>query len=129
MEIGDALLLEDKSIDEHLWIVISLPQDDPDHVVIVNLTSHDSQEKDGSCVLNIGDHPWIRHATSVRYRDARITRDADLDLLVTDGKLKKLQPASKELLDKIFYGAQKTLHLPMKCANILESRVNRTVTA
>ena len=79
-------------------------------------------EKDGSCILDVGDHPWITHKTSVRYRDARrIAKiDADLELLVTSGSVKKLAPASKQLLDKIFDGAQRTVHLAMKCSMILQ---------
>jgi hypothetical protein len=76
MDIGDAFLLIDKSIDEHLWVVISKPGDNPDEVVIVNLTSHDSPDKDASCILDAGDHPWIRHRTCVRYMDARCDRVA-----------------------------------------------------
>lgn len=55
MEIGDTFLLEDRTIDPHLWIVISDPVSDPDHVVIVNLTSHDDPAKDASCLLKGGD--------------------------------------------------------------------------
>ena len=122
MEIGDTLLLQDKSIDEHLWVVISQAHVDPDHVVIVNLTSHDDQEKDSSCVLDVEDHPWIKHKTSVRYRDARIAKDAELDLLVKTGALKTLAPASDALIGRILDGAQSTVHLPMKCRAILEAQ-------
>lgn len=120
MEIGDTILLQDSTIEEHLWIVISDPGRDADKVVIVNLESCDGPEKDGSCILDRGDHPWIRHKTNVRYRDARITTQANLDHLIKNGALKPQEPATDELLAKIFDGAQKTEHLPTKCRTVLE---------
>lgn len=119
MNIGDTMLLQDSSIDEHLWVVISDPHADPERVVVVNLTSHDGPEKDDSCVLDVGDHPWITHKTSVRYRDARIATNASLDGLVASGALKSLADATDDLLRKIHTGAEKTLHLPSKCSDVL----------
>jgi hypothetical protein len=122
VDIGDAFLLDDRSIDPHLWIVISRPQDNPDEVVIVNLTSHDSPEKDDSCVLGPGDHPWIQHKTSVRYRDARIASESDLDDLVRRGWLIPQAAASDELITKILDGAEISPHLPGKHRRILENQ-------
>ena len=103
-------------------VIISRPEDDPEHVVIVNLTSHGGQENDCSCVLQPGDHSWVRHKTIVRYRDARIAKDAELDKLVASGALKQHDHAPDALLTKILQGAERTLHLPMKCRHILESQ-------
>jgi hypothetical protein len=122
MDIGSTMLLDDSGIEEHLWIVISDPGVNSERVVIVNLESHDSPEKDDSCMLNVGDHPWITHKTCVRYRDARIAKNEDLDRLVASGALKARADASNELLTKIFEGAEKTLHLPLKCAAILKEQ-------
>lgn len=122
VEIGDALLLEDKSIDPHLWIVISDPAIDPDQVVIVNLTSHDDPSKDTSCVLQAGDHPWVTDATCVRYKDARIVPEAQLDELIKNKRLRPQEPVSDEMLTKIFRGAELTELLPLKCRKILQSQ-------
>lgn len=122
MEIGDALLLEDRSIDAHLWIVISDPAIDPEQVVIVNLTSHDDPSKDASCVLQTGDHPWITHATCVRYKDARIVRESQLDELVKKKSLIPQEPVSDEVLTKIFRGVELTELMSLKCRKILQSQ-------
>jgi hypothetical protein len=82
VEIGDAFLLENRTIDPHLWIVISDPSADSVNVVIVNLTSHDDPSKDASCFLQPGEHPWITHETCVRYKDARVVAESQLDVLV-----------------------------------------------
>ena len=59
MNPGDTLLivLPGTSLDSHLWIVISDPSQH-ESCVIVNLTSWRS-DKDQSCVLKPGDHPYI----------------------------------------------------------------------
>jgi hypothetical protein len=62
MDAGYCFLLSD--IDDHLWIIISNPKLDPDHVLIVNLTTVASY-KETVCVLSVGDHPWIRHDSCV----------------------------------------------------------------
>ena len=41
----------------HLWVVISLP-DEIGEVVVVNLTSH-RDNKDQSCVIEAGEHPFV----------------------------------------------------------------------
>ncbi|MEX2120191.1 MAG: hypothetical protein WD847_11405 [Pirellulales bacterium] len=122
MEIGDAFLLEDSKIDPHLWVVISDPGKDDEQVVIVNLTSHDSPEKDDSCILDPGDHPWVRHKTSVRYRDARVASERDLDKLVKKRKLKPQNPVSNETLGKILAGAQMSPHFPLRPRRILQDQ-------
>lgn len=122
MEIGDAFLLEERSIDPHLWIVISDPAIDAEQVVIVNLTSHDDPAKDASCLLQAGDHLWITHATCVRYKDARVVGEAQLDNLVSKKRLRPQEPVSDDVLTKIFRGAEATSLLPLKCRKILESQ-------
>lgn len=119
MEIGDAFLLEDRVIDPHLWIVISDPAADVERVIIVNLTSHDDLSKDSSCILDVGDHPWIKHATSVRYQDARLVRDRQLDELIKASRLRPQDPVSDVVLSKVFDGAEKTELLPLKCRAVL----------
>lgn len=121
MEIGDAFLLSNRGIDAHLWIVISLPQHDPEHVVIVNLTTY-TREKDPTCLLDVGDHPWITHATCVQYQDAKVVAESKLDSLVQGGQLKPWPPASDELVEKLLRGAANSDALPGKCLAILRSQ-------
>jgi hypothetical protein len=118
VDIGDAFLLIDDRIDEHLWIVISLPGDNPDAVVIVSLTTRQDW-KDQSCILGPADHPWIKHETCVSYRDARCVAEIKLDELIAKAQLRMLATASDELLGKILAGAELTEDLPLKCSAVL----------
>ena len=76
MVAGTTFLLSAGDI--HLWIIISDPKLDPQNVLIVNLTSL-GPRKEQSCVLKVGDHPWIRHDTCVNYGDSKVST---LDKLV-----------------------------------------------
>ena len=70
MDAGSTFLRSDS--DKHLWILISDPAQDPQQVLIVNLTTLDDR-KEKVCLLHVGDHPWIRHETCVNYADAVVT--------------------------------------------------------
>ena len=58
------------SIPSHLWIVLSSSSLNSGKIVIVNITSQDIG--DYSCVLNVGDHPFIHHPSYVYYAGARL---------------------------------------------------------
>jgi hypothetical protein len=121
LEIGDAFLLEDARIDPHLWIVISDPAMDEATIVVISLTTL-TPDKDQSCPLDVGDHPWISHATCVSYRDARCSSEAQLDALVKSGRLRPQPAASDALLTKILVGAERSEELPLKCRRVLSEQ-------
>ena len=39
MKAGDAFYIRDRSVDTHLWVVISDPQRDPARVIMVSVTT------------------------------------------------------------------------------------------
>lgn len=123
MDIGDAFLSRDQEIDDHLHIVISDPGTDSSRVVIVSLTSYENFQheiyKDGSCVLDPKDHPWIRHRTCVSYRDGRLVPNEALDAALEAGRLEMQESVGKEVLNRILEGAEKTDELPNKCRAVL----------
>ena len=102
MNAGDTLIvaIPGTSLDSHLWIVISDPEADPAHVVIVNMTSWRS-DKDQACVLDVGDHPYVSKKTCVNYSDAKIHPSDDLARLLTCGKIQSHAACSASLLSRI----------------------------
>ena len=100
MNAGDAFLLADRGIDPHLWFVLSDPSLDPRHVVIVSFTSW-APYKDQSCVVDQGDHPWIKHKTCVYFRGAQVVSNDILDRQVAAGVLVPQPPLGQALLDRI----------------------------
>ena len=104
----------------HLWIVISDPAIDSDSVVIVNFTTHTINEK-STCIVQKGEHPFIRHKTSVRYADARLTSEEDLKKLLKANLLTPKEQCSAALLTKLRLGASKDVHLlPEECKELLD---------
>jgi hypothetical protein len=91
MEGGNTFLRKDG--DNHLWVVLSDPQLDPETVLIVNLTTFDPR-KEGVCILAAGEHPWVTHETCVSYEDAVITTLPKLYAAKDGGAITILEPCT-----------------------------------
>jgi hypothetical protein len=100
---GDTFTLRDRSVDSHLWIVVSDPVLDAERVFFVSMTSYDVT-KEKVCLLDVGDHPFIKHRTCIAYDFARM---APLNVLITlrdQGHLSMGEPVSADLLERIRQG-------------------------
>lgn len=106
----------------HLWIIMSDPAIDPQQVVIVNLTTYTIDEE-SACVLHKGEHPFVKHKTAVRYRDARAVASADLQKLLAARMLTPRPRCSAALLKKLRDGASKQSDLlPEECRAVLDEQ-------
>jgi|SRR6266404_5149992 len=105
MNTGDTLCIPEPgtSLDSHLWAVISDPIADPFQIVLVNFTKH-RQDKDQACVLQDGDHPFIKIPTCVEYRRAKIVTNEQLDILISLPNVEVREPLSPEVLERILDG-------------------------
>lgn len=92
---------------EHLWVVISDPRQDAEKVVLANLTSWKSN-KDQSCVLQPGDHPFITKQTCVAYRYARAEKLSLLLERIKDGGLEPREKMMPDVLNRIRRGAMES---------------------
>ncbi|MCC6127399.1 MAG: hypothetical protein IT426_20770 [Pirellulales bacterium] len=101
MNAGDTILIDEPgtSYDSHLWMVISDPKQD-DRCLIVNFTSWRADE-DQACVVEAGEHPYIKHRTCVKFRGAKLVPIATLDACLGSGGLVPHSPLSANLLAKI----------------------------
>lgn len=87
----------------HLWVICSGPQPPDDAVVAFNLTSKD-WDSDTSCVIQAGEHPYVRHESVIAYQYGELFRPdhiARLKLLAP----REYDPVSPELLLRIQQGA------------------------
>jgi len=102
MNAGDTLIIDEPgtSLDSHLWIVISDPEDYPEEIVLVNFTKY-RPDKDQACILERGDHPFISQRTSVEYRGAKTASAKELQTLLDGGQISSHKPTSPELLERI----------------------------
>lgn len=103
----------------HLYIAITDP--DPNgQFVIANVTSQ-SPSKDQSCVIDVGDHPFIRQESVINYAEALITNENAVQAGARGGVLKYDAAVTPGALAKIQAGA---LASPQ-----MESRVKNAVKA
>jgi hypothetical protein len=115
LNIGDTFLLPSPGCaTEHLWIVVTVP-DAKRSAICVNVTSSDP---DRTTELSAGDHPFIKHPSVVRYRDARQLNLTPLENVLSgrasSGRLVcRLQPCCSEaLLNRIQAGLLQSLSTP-----------------
>ena len=120
MEIGDVFLPSDPRIDSHPRVVISDPEIAP--VVLVNFTGAEGEYRDHSCLLEVGEYPWLTKQTCISYKDATFVSPAQLELLESSGMFRKLAPVSDAVLKKILEGAELTDELPIKFIRALASQ-------
>lgn len=118
MQAGDTFLLQDKSIDSHLWVVVSDPALDAESVLIVNLTTH-NVDKEGVCLVERSEHPFVRHRSDVNYRDSKVVRASDLTAMLATGHLMEQEPVSTKLLHRIREGAARSMWIPQGHRKVL----------
>ncbi len=120
MNAGDTLIVPQptEGVDGHLWVIVSDPSQDADRLVIVSFTTY-GRYKDQTCAVRPGDHPFVTRDTLVCYSDARIATNAQLELLVTKGLMKRNKPVSAELLERIRQGAWKSDEISLEAREVL----------
>jgi len=105
----------------HLNVVCSDPVADPSKVLLVSITTFRPKE-DESCILVKGDHPFIKHKSCMRYKDARVASVAQIRTLLNGGQMTRREPVSVELLARIRDGAAKSDFLPEEYRRLLQSQ-------
>jgi hypothetical protein len=109
MNLGEAYIYRD-----HLHIVISMPNE-AGEVVVVNFSTHHAN-KDQSCVIEAGEHPFVKHKTVVEYRAAWILKPNEQVEFVKDSQ--KRENVSPELLERIQDGTDSD-YIPEKAEKLV----------
>jgi hypothetical protein len=86
----------------HLYIIISPIIDDM--VVFVNITTP-KWDSDDTCILNIGDHSFVKHKSIINYGDAKETKIDYLEEAISKNYIIPHDPVSDGLLKRIQAGA------------------------
>jgi hypothetical protein len=119
MNAGDTFI---DGMYHHLWIVLSDSEADPERVVIVNFTTYTIDEEP-TCLVQKGEHPFVRHKTAVRYGDARLTCIVDLERLRNANRITPREACSPSLLKKLREGAANNAdRLPEECRELLDEQ-------
>jgi hypothetical protein len=99
----------------HLWILITDPNPDTGEAVMVNVTTKQSYS-DTTVTLKVGDHPYIRHDSTIFYADARTIKVAEAEKAITSGQKFITQHATctPELLKRVQEGLHQSKFTPNK---------------
>jgi hypothetical protein len=114
---GDTFFIEGVA-DRHLWVIISNPEIDPARIVFVSLTSLDVTKED-ICVLEAGEHPFLKHKTCIAYHDPREASLEVLTRLGDAGRIRLKEPVSADVLDRIRKGVSLSRDIPFKYIELL----------
>ena len=101
---GSALLFsEEPHTKPHLWFVLTDPDGTPPRVVAVMVRSK-KEFTDDTVVLEEGDHPFVRHPSSVHYSTARIFRVRKIRLALNRGWCSLHRDMFRDLLKRVKQG-------------------------
>jgi hypothetical protein len=114
MQPGQTFLLPKPGRIEHLWVVLTYPNAEG-LSICVNITTR-RFDSDDTLILQPGDHPFIKHESTVHYEDARFM-DLSLvtQLLESGAKSFVCEPreyCTHTLLDNIKDGLVKSRRTP-----------------
>jgi hypothetical protein len=86
MECGDTFLMPAPGgpVTPHLWIVVTQPDPQTRLCAIVSVTTL-RNSKDQTIILRPGDHPFLRHDSTIFYGDAMIVDARRLDAEIATG--------------------------------------------
>jgi hypothetical protein len=102
MDCGDTFLMPAPGgrATPHLWIVVTNPDAVTFLCAIVSITTL-RNSKDQTIILRPGDHPFIRHESTVFYGDAMIVDSRKLDQEMNGGLIVARDPCPTRTLKLI----------------------------
>lgn len=118
MRKGWTLLIPSGPRDKnHLFFVLNNPKDG--EAVLACLSSM-HQYADRTCIVNPGDHPFIRHKSFIDYRHCRTDRVTHLTTLLERGYIQRMDKASDALVERILKGAKRSEHTKQRILDLLD---------
>lgn len=121
MEAGDVFRATEpyRHVEQHFWVVLSDTKAYPKEVVIVSGTSN-KPGRESTCLLGVGEHPWVRHSTCVAYKFAQVTTLLNLREGLYNGTLEKSpDPLAAHVLARIRDCSGDSPFLPDGVAEVL----------
>jgi len=115
MDAGDTFR---RQYGSHLWVVVSDPAKDAEQVLIVNMTTV-RRFHDPACVLNVGDHPFVKHPTYMNYRESRIVTNSELDAQLAGGQIILEDRVDESIFQRIRDGAGISDYIPLGNLQVL----------
>lgn len=108
---GRALRIRDAKMGTHLWFVLTDSDPDTRKVVLVMLVTARAHT-DRMVQLDVGDHPFVRHASNVDYGTARYAPAGRLEGLLAEGRAALDADLSAPVLARVRRGLLDSGHTP-----------------
>ena len=109
---------------KHLHVVMNDPIYHPNKgglcVLLVCFCTHTDALQDSTCLLQPGDHPFIKRTTYVDYSRALLANSEPLERHVVAGIHQLGEPASQQLYDRIRLGFRQSRRTPPKIRNFMD---------
>lgn len=99
------------SSSEHLYVILFPPIDG--RVLFVNVTTQ-KHNSDSTCVLKVGEHPFLTHDSVINYADAADATLNQVNKAISMNVFKPHAPFSASLLKRVQGGAAASKAFPPK---------------
>jgi hypothetical protein len=87
-------------------------------VLFVSITSYDVTKED-VCLLDVADHPFVKHKSCIAYGSAKDAPLAALLGLLSAGQLRISEPVSAGLLERIRRGVSLSRDIKQKYIDLM----------
>ncbi len=109
VKAGDTFLYQYPGNDRHLFIVVLENFSNGNEIICpcVMVTSWTDNPKldDPACILDVGDHEFIRHESYIAYKEVVLFERDYIENCLEYGIFKVKPPVSEELLERIINSA------------------------
>ena len=122
LNVGDTFFADYPKDDPHLlFVIIDIPYKKPGLFICTMLSSwkDNSWLSDDACIVNKGEHVFVRHKSYIAYRESMVLTREELENYIEMGSFKRNKPASPELIKKIIDSSLKSRNLPSEIRNYI----------
>lgn len=106
----------------HLYFVVA--KADEKRAVVSLATYSSAVNGDDSCILEAGEHPFVRHRTYVNYSKAENRTVSQLNAMLSKGEISVYNaPADTPLIIKILKNARKSDYIEYRVLSLMESQL------
>ncbi|MDY6216342.1 terminase [Actinobacillus porcinus] len=112
---------------KHLFFILTDPCEDretkrADMLLLVNCsTVYDEKIFDDTCILEVGEHAFIKHKSYIYYKETRIENLLDLEKGIEQKRFIKKEIINDELYQRILTGAFKSKQIERRYLRFLKN--------
>ena len=117
--LSDIETTTSKQQKRHLRIVVSNVNKDME-CLVVTLVSKKYEWQDSTCVLNVGDHPFIKHPSVIDYKICQKVNVVKILNGVRKGLFLRMEDVAPDVLKRIQDGVKESEYSPGFCEDFYD---------